>query len=246
MPRDESPLLVFDLDGTLVDSAPDLVGTLNMLLEREHIAPLPFETARLLVGAGARALIVRGFAAAGDMLAPQRLEMLFADFLNLYETRIARDSRLYPGVEAALVSLERAGWRMAVCTNKTEKLAVALIHRMGISKHFAAVCGQDTFAWSKPDGRVLIQTIERAGGTRERAIMVGDSRTDIETARNAGVPVIAVTFGYSDTPITDLGPDITVGHFDDLPEAARRLIDRPAAEATVQPKAMVDAKASAA
>ncbi len=169
------PTIVYDLDGTLADTAEDLVATLNWLLAREGRAPLRVENAGSLVGAGARALIERGFAASGKSLEPEKLEALFVDYLSYYSAHIMERSRLYPGADKALAAFERAGWRQAVCTNKTESLAKLLITKLGIAGRFAFVCGQDTFGIGKPDPKPLLGTIAAAGGARERAIMVGDS-----------------------------------------------------------------------
>jgi phosphoglycolate phosphatase len=201
-----------------------LVATLNHLLGREGLAPLPVESAGSLLGAGARALIVRGFAAAGRSLDPQEIEALFADYLTYYSAHIADRTRLYPGVEEALTVFARAGWRQAVCTNKIESLAKLLITKLGIAERFAFICGQDTFGIAKPDPRPLLETIAASGGSGKRAIMVGDSETDIKTARAAGTPVIAVDFGYSDTPVRDLGPDRVISHFDELMPACDGLL----------------------
>jgi phosphoglycolate phosphatase len=218
-----APTIVYDLDGTLADTAEDLVATLNHLLGREGLAPLPVESAGSLLGAGARALIVRGFAAAGRSLDPQEIEALFADYLTYYSAHIVVHTRLYPGVDKALAAFERAGWRQAVCTNKIEGLAKLLITKLGIAERFAFVCGQDTFGVAKPDARPLLETIAASGGSRRRAIMVGDSETDIKTARAAKIPVIAVDFGYADTPVNELGPDRVISHFDELMEACEAL-----------------------
>jgi phosphoglycolate phosphatase len=219
-----APTIVYDLDGTLADTAEDLMATLNYLLGRQGLAPLPVESAGSLLGAGARALIVRGFAAAGKTLDPQTLEALFADYLEYYKVHIADRTRLYPGVDKALAAFARAGWRQAVCTNKIESLAKLLIAKLGIADRFAFVCGQDTFGIGKPDPKPLLETIAASGGARERAIMVGDSGSDIKTARAAGVPVIAVDFGYTDVPVTELGPDRVISHFDELAEACAALL----------------------
>ena len=219
-----APTIVYDLDGTLADTAEDLVATLNWLLAREGRAPLKVENAGSLVGAGARALITRGFAASGKSLEPEKLEALFVDYLSYYSAHIMERSRLYPGVDKALAAFERAGWRQAVCTNKTESLAKLLITKLGIAERFAFVCGQDTFGVGKPDAKPLLETIAASGGARERAIMVGDSDTDIKTARAANVPVIAVDFGYADVPVEELGPDRVVSHFDELMQACDALL----------------------
>ena len=219
-----APTIVYDLDGTLADTAEDLVATLNWLLGREGLAPLKVENAGSLVGAGARALIKRGFAASGKTLDPQAMEALFADFLAHYNAHIADRTRLYPGVDRALAAFARAGWRQAVCTNKIEGSAKLLITKLGIAEHFAFICGQDTFGVGKPDAKPLLKTIAASGGASERAIMVGDSGTDIKTARAAGVPVIAVDFGYADVPVKELGPDRVISHFDQLMEACDALL----------------------
>jgi phosphoglycolate phosphatase len=219
-----APTIVYDLDGTLADTAEDLVATLNYLLAREGLAPLPVESAGSLLGAGARALIERGFAASGKTLDRQRIEALFADYLVYYQGHIADRTRLYPGVDKALAAFARAGWRQAVCTNKTESLAKLLVEKLGIAERFAFVCGQDTFGIGKPNPKPLLETIAAAGGANKRAIMVGDSGADIKTARAAAVPVIAVDFGYSDVPVKELRPDRVISHFDELMAACDALL----------------------
>jgi phosphoglycolate phosphatase len=214
------PVLIFDLDGTLAETAGDLMGTLNVILQREGLAPLPLDQARSLLGAGARALIARGFAQVGQSLSPEKLQQLFEDFLAHYNAHIADNSWLFPGVEAALERCAKAGYTLAVCTNKLEHSSHLLLGALGISGRFKFICGQDTFGVAKPDPTPLIETIARVGGVPSRAIMVGDSRTDIDTARAAGVPVIAVDFGYTDVPIAQLHPDRMISHFDELPAAA--------------------------
>ncbi len=220
------PTIVYDLDGTLADTAEDLVATLNWLLGREGLPPLPVESAGSLVGAGARALIKRGFAASGRTLDPQTSEALFTDFLGYYNDHIVDRTRLYPGVVKALNAFARAGWRQAICTNKIEGSAKLLVAKLGIAEQFAFICGQDTFGVGKPDPRPLLQTILAAGGVADRAIMVGDSATDIDTARAARLPVVAVDFGYTETPVVELGPDRVISHFDELIEACSALLMR--------------------
>jgi phosphoglycolate phosphatase len=210
------PIAVFDLDGTLADTAGDLVGTLNVILEQEGLAPLPVEDARDMIGAGARALIERGFEAAGKELLPARLDELYRQFMVHYGENICVRTQLFPGARAALERLEAAGFILAVCTNKVEEHSVRLLDRLGIGHLFAANCGRDTFAYFKPDPRHLTLTIERAGGHPGRAVMIGDSRTDIVTAQNARIPCIAVPFGYTDVPVQELGPDLVIRHFDEL------------------------------
>ena len=224
MTRTIAPLLVLDLDGTIAETAGDLIGTLNTILARDGVPPVSLAAGRAMVGAGARALIERGYAAAGRSLEADRLDALFHDFLAHYESRIADESSLFPGFEAMLDRFAADGWRFAVCTNKIEAPSVKLLQALGVAHRFAAICGQDTFrvdgaAVSKPDPRALTLTIAQAGGDPSAAIMVGDSRTDILTAQNAGVPVVAVDFGYTDAPVSTMNPDRVISHFDELWDA---------------------------
>jgi phosphoglycolate phosphatase len=221
-----APTVVFDLDGTLADTASDLIATLNVILTREGLAPLPEAQARALVGAGAKALIECGFAASGRDLTPDRLEELYRFFLAWYADHICVETRLYPGVKRALLQLEQEGFRLAVCTNKFEAHAVAVLRQLRVAHRFAAICGRDTFCYIKPDPRHVTLTVERAGGRPESAVMVGDSRTDIVAAQAAGIPVIAVPFGYTDVPVTELGPDRVITHFDELGEAVEAYVRR--------------------
>lgn len=222
------PTLVLDLDGTLVDTAPDLLATLNVILVREGYPPIGLEQVRTMIGAGAKALLQRGLAAAGDEVSAARLEALFADFLDYYLAHVADESRLFPGAAEALDRFTEAGWRLAICTNKLEGLSRALLQALGVESRFAAICGGDTFAHRKPDPRHLSMTIAQAGGDAACAVMVGDSLTDIATAKAARIPVIAVPFGYTDVPVDQLDPDTVVDHFDGLYEAATALLKTPA------------------
>ena len=216
--------VVFDLDGTLVDTAPDLIGTLNALFAREGLPALPYAQARNLIGGGARRLIERGLSQDGVSLRISELDRLFADFVAHYAARIAELSRPFPGLETALDRLAAAGCIFAICTNKLEWLSVKLIEELGLSRRFAAICGQDTFAVQKPDPEILRRTVARVGGTLERAVMIGDSANDIDTARAAGVPVVAVDFGYTEVPVRTLNPDRVISHFDELPDVVAELL----------------------
>lgn len=218
-----SPTIVFDLDGTLIDTAPDLIDTLNVILSRHDVKAVAFDQARSMIGAGVKPLLERALSTRGIALAPDALDALFAEYIQLYAAHIADRSRPFPGLEAALDVLAAQGCRFAVCTNKLEWLSVRLLDALGMSRRFAAIIGQDTFGVKKPDAEILRRTIERAGGRIERAVMVGDSMTDVATARNAGVPVIAVDFGYTETPPAAFGADRLIGHFDALPAAVAEL-----------------------
>ena len=211
--------IVFDLDGTLIDTAPDLVATLNVVFAREGWPQVPYAVARNQIGGGARAMIARGIATEGIAVPPAKLEQLFADFIAHYSEHIADRSRPFPGLTEALDRLAAGGARFAVCTNKLERLSVLLLKELNLADRFAAICGQDTFGMQKPDPEVLRRTVAAAGGSLAGAIMIGNSLTDIRTARAAGIPVIAVDFGYSERPVAELGPDRTVSHFAELPAA---------------------------
>lgn len=218
-----APTLVFDLDGTLVDTAPDLIETLNIIFKREGLSPVPYDTARSLIGGGARAMLVRGLEAEGLAASSAELDRLFADFISYYSEHIADRSRPFPGLAEALDTLAAQNWRFAVCTNKLEHLSVKLLEQLGLAERFAAICGQDTFGVQKPDPEILRRTVTSAGGDPARSIMVGDSMTDVRTARAAGVPVIAVDFGYTESPAASFDADRLVSGFAELPDAVAGL-----------------------
>ena len=222
-PNERPPLIVFDLDGTLVDSAPDLIGCLNVIIGREGLAPVPLAEGRKYVGRGGKVMLRRALAAHGREVSDARLDEMFSAFLAYYNEHLTDHTRFYPGVEAALDRLAAAGHGFAICTNKLELSSRKLIEELGASGRFRAICGQDTFAVSKPDAAALRLTIERASGDPRHAIMVGDTETDIATARNAGLPVIAVDFGYAPEPLDTLGPSKIISHFDALDAAVAEL-----------------------
>jgi phosphoglycolate phosphatase len=215
--------IVFDLDGTLIDTAPDLIDTLNLILTREGLEPVPFDTARNLIGGGAKGMIERALSAEGRACAPPDVDRLYAAFVAHYADHLADRSRPFPALEGTLDQLAGAGYRLAVCTNKLEWLSVRLLNMLKLAPRFAAICGQDTFGVQKPDPEVLRRTVLRAGGMPAAAIMVGDSKTDVYTARAAQVPVVAVDFGYSDVPIVSLKPDRIISSFADLPRTVAAL-----------------------
>jgi phosphoglycolate phosphatase len=216
--------LVFDLDGTLVDTAPDLIGALNFILEREGMPPVPLHQARTMIGAGARRLLERGLELDGRTMSVADIDRLTADFIDYYGAHIADASRPFEGLEAALDDLAAAGYRLAVCTNKLEWLSKRLLDRLGLSARFAAICGADTFGVSKPDPAILRETVARAGGQMTSAIMVGDAGPDVGVARRAGVPVIGVSFGYTEVPMAELKPDRLIERVSQLREAVESLM----------------------
>jgi phosphoglycolate phosphatase len=216
--------VVFDLDGTLVDTAPDLINALNYILDREGLPPVPLHSARSMIGAGARRLIERGLELDGRAVELEDLNRLTSDFIDHYAAHIADASRPFEGLEGALDDLAARGYRFAVCTNKLEWLSKLLLDRLGLSARFSAICGADTFGISKPDPAILRQTVARAGGELSSTVMVGDAGPDIGVARRAGVPVIGVEFGYSEVPIAELKPDLLIGHMNQLPAAVETLM----------------------
>jgi len=218
--------IVFDLDGTLVDTAPDLISALNYVLEREDLPPIPLHAARNMIGAGARKMIERGLEAEGRVMTVKEIDRLTADFIGYYAEHIADASRPFEGLEDALDHLAAGGCRLAVCTNKLEWLSKRLLDQLGLSARFAAICGADTFGVAKPDPAILKQTVARAGGDMSATIMVGDAGPDIGVARRAGVPVIGVSFGYTEVPIAELKPDRLIHHMRDLPGAVVELNSR--------------------
>ncbi len=209
--------IVFDLDGTLVDTAPDLIDTLNFTLTGHELPAVPYHEARPMIGGGARGMIEQALAADGRDCTPVAVDRLYTRFVAHYAEHIADRSRTFPHVDGALDRLAKAGHRLAVCTNKLEWLSKKLLRTLDLADRFAAICGQDTFGRQKPDPDVFRATVIRAGGNPERAIMVGDSVTDVQTARAANVPVVAVDFGYTDVPVASLRPDRVISSFAQLP-----------------------------
>jgi phosphoglycolate phosphatase len=224
-----APTLVFDLDGTLVHTAPDLLDSLNHCLALEGIAPSDPVGFLSYVGQGSRVMIERAFEARRVPLAKDRLDRLQAAFLEHYVGSMPGRSALYPGVERVLDQFSGDGFLLAVCTNKLEGMSVQLLERLGTAGKFAAVCGGDTFPWRKPDPRHLFDTIRKAGGDPSRAVMFGDSRADIDAAKSAGIPVVAVDFGYSDRPVRELEPSRVISHYDEVTPELVSLLLRAAA-----------------
>ena len=208
--------VVFDLDGTPVETAPDLVDTLNWVFRREGLPELPYAKARNMIGGGARRMIENGLRLEGRAVDDAETNRMLADFIRYYGEHVADRSRPFPGLDAALDQLAGHGYRFAVCTNKREGLSRLLLEALKMTHRFQAICGPDTFNIYKPDPEILRRTIQAAGGAMERSIMVGDSETDIATARAAGIPIVAVDFGYSEVPVDKLTPDRLISHYDEL------------------------------
>jgi phosphoglycolate phosphatase len=208
--------LVFDLDGTLVDTAPDLMAATNAVLVAEGRRPVGIGEIRAMVGQGARRLIERGFAATGTPLEAERLDLLYARFIEHYMEHIADESQLFPGVAELVLHCRAHGLQLAVCTNKLEAMSVRLMEAMGLAEAFPVVIGPDTLGIAKPDAAPYREACRRLGIDAAASLMIGDSETDVLTARAAGVAVIAVSFGYTDAPVSSFGPDHVVDHFDEV------------------------------
>jgi phosphoglycolate phosphatase len=218
-------LVVFDLDGTLLDTHADLIDSLNHTIASIGLAPVSYDDLTHLVGHGAKVMIERACKLHGHPLTEDESGPLLQRFIAHYSSTMPGHTKPYPGLIAAMDNLKANGFTLAVCTNKLESLARTLIDALGLTHYFAAITGGDTFPVRKPDARHLLGTIEKAGGTPERSIMVGDSFNDIAVAKNAAVASIGVPFGYSDVPIESLEPTRIIQHFDELtPDFANALI----------------------
>lgn len=215
--------VVFDLDGTLIETAPDLAAALNHVLSEAGLPPVSLSAVRNMVGDGARVLIQRGFAADGRTLADDELDHWFRIFLDYYRDHIADESHAFDGVVAVLDELHDAGLILGVCTNKPETMSQRLFEALGLSDRFTAMLGGDSLPVRKPHPGHLLGTLEQMGVAPERSVMIGDSANDRDAARGAGVPVILVTFGYTTIPARELDADAHIEHFADLPAALSAL-----------------------
>jgi phosphoglycolate phosphatase len=219
-----SPALLFDLDGTLVDTAPDLLGALNAVLVSEGRKAVDPQTLRQMVGHGARALIERAMAATGERVSPERLPELVDRFIAHYRDHIADGSRPFPGVETTLTELKHAGARLAVLTNKPQILTVPILEALHLSHLFHVICGAGRYNHHKPDPRIVAHVIDELGGAPGGAIMIGDSAVDVATARAAQIPVILLSYGYTPEPARTLGADAVVDGFAELPGILPRFL----------------------
>lgn len=214
--------IAFDLDGTLVDTAPDLVRALNESIAPFGLGPVPVADVRAMVGRGARALIERAFTRAGAPLDPEVTESALAHFLQTYGDDIAAHSRPFEGVEATLDLLAASGARLSVCTNKPGALARLLMDTLDLSARFERICGPEDAPAKKPDPAHLLAAV--GPGAPERFIaLVGDSEPDALAARAAGAPCLLFLGGYSEKPVSTLGADRLFGHFHDLPRMLAEL-----------------------
>ena len=223
--RQDTPLaIIFDLDGTLVDTAPDLLGALNAVLSVEGHDPVVPADLRHIVGHGARAMFEHALRRTGAPVTPERLQTLTEQFLAYYRINIACGSRPFPGVAETLTLFARKGAGLGVCTNKPQDLTELLLDALDLTRHFPAIIGGGRTPYSKPDPRHLLETLAALNGRRERAVLVGDSPVDVAAARAADIPVIAMSYGYTPVPVHELGADAVVDDFAKLPEVIARLM----------------------
>ena len=210
------PIAIFDLDGTLIHTAPDLVGSINHALEAHGQKPADYSELAPFAGMGGRGMLkqfchLRGF----ELPEPEILQII-TTFLAHYETEMPGKSTIYKGAIEFVISLREAGFKTAICTNKPQHLTEILLAKLGLARHFDAICGADYFTFRKPDPRHLVKTIELAGGNLARAIMFGDSQTDFDTANAAVIPVVGVTFGYSPEPVTNFKLTKVISHYSEI------------------------------
>ncbi|MDB5740559.1 MAG: gph [Alphaproteobacteria bacterium] len=215
------PALIFDLDGTLADTAPDLLGATNAVLLARGRAELDLTSLRHMVGFGARTLIAQAMEASGAPVTEAEMPPLVEIFLSHYRGHIADGSRLFPGVIETLGQLKAGGARLAVLTNKPQELTDPLLPLLGLDGLFAAVYGAGRKLYTKPDPRIFHDVVQECGGGP--AVMIGDSITDLNTARAASVPCVLVSYGFTPVPAKDLGADAVIDEFAQLPDALRDL-----------------------
>lgn len=216
--------IAFDLDGTLVDTAPDLIEATNHVLALEQLPPVASEVILPWVSFGAYRMIEHGLAANRVTRTQEQMDDLFQRFLTYYGENIAVKSRPYPLLPELLARLSGAGARLVVCTNKREFQSRQLLVELDLMKWFSALAGRDTYDVYKPDPGHLERVVTAGGGDISRTVMVGDSETDVLTARAAGVPVIGVSFGYTDVPMRALNPDAVIDHYAAFDEALSRIL----------------------
>lgn len=208
--------VIFDLDGTLVDTAPDLLDTLNTIFARLGRRPIDLKEIRGIIGHGARAMLRKGGELTGNPFSESEIEMLFQDYIVHYTANIANKSVPYPDAEEVLNALQQADVPMAICTNKLESLSWRLLKRLDWDTRFAAVVGSDTLPVKKPDPRVVKSILSKTGASADKTLFVGDSETDVQAARAAGSPVILVDYGYSAKPVKDLKPDKVISRLAEI------------------------------
>lgn len=211
--------LIFDLDGTLIDSAPDLRTACNKLLQRENRREITLAETKKFVGNGAAKLVARAFAATGEPVEESELVALTQDFLAFYDGHEADETQTYPSVMETLQKLKEQGYRMALCTNKPQQPTQNLVKQLGLESFFEVIIGGDQVGKKKPDPEMLLSTLKHMGLSPDQAVMIGDSPNDIGAADNADIPSIAVSYGYRRVSVEELGADRIIDHMAQLPDA---------------------------
>jgi phosphoglycolate phosphatase len=211
--------IAFDLDGTLIDSVPDVCTAINRLLVSEGRSEISLEQTLSLVGQGARVMMEQAMTLDGAAPPPDALDRMVETYIGFYQRHPADLTTIYPGVVEVLESLAARGIPMAICSNKPFVMTKLVLETLGLDRFFDAVTGGDNVPHRKPDGRHVTHTLDLMGGHHSHAVMVGDSETDVAAGKNAGLPVIAVTYGYAHVPVTELGADVLIDRFSDLPDA---------------------------
>ena len=217
--------VVFDLDGTLADTSGDLIAAANACFRdmgEGDVLDAKSDAGTALKGG--RAMLRLGMERLGRADDAETIDRYYPMLLEAYGREIDTHTVLYPGSMEAVEALKAAGYRVAICTNKPEGLAHTLLTKLGVRDAFGAMVGADTLAIRKPDPEHLFETARRAGGDPALCLLVGDTNTDRETARAAGVPCVLVSFGPSGDDMAALGPEALLDHYDDLPDIVTRLI----------------------
>jgi phosphoglycolate phosphatase len=213
--------VIFDLDGTLIDSAPDLAASLNEVLGRRGVQPISLEGVKGMIGGGIPLLITRALLAHGAT--PGDIKPLVDDMMAVYETRATLLTKLFDGAEQVIRDFRQAGVKMAVCTNKLQQVTDLILRELDIAQYFTAVIGARPLLPRKPDPTKIHMALAAMETSAAGAVMVGDSSNDAEAARAAGIPVVLAAFGYSTTPVDELSPDAVIVSLTELPEALRRI-----------------------
>ncbi|MEM7620697.1 MAG: HAD-IA family hydrolase [Pseudomonadota bacterium] len=216
--------ILFDLDGTLIDTAPDLLNALNHTLAHADCSPVQREDINKLIGDGAKAMISAGLKMNDKTLSQNEESHLLNVFLLYYRDNIAVSSKLFEGVIDCLISLKRQNAKLAVCTNKMQDLSVKLLKELNLSDYFETIVGADTLNVRKPHPGHILGTIDLVKGNSRRAIMIGDSINDIKAAQGANIPVVAVNFGYSAQPVETYQPDAIIEHYNTLIPTISKLL----------------------
>jgi phosphoglycolate phosphatase len=213
--RDWPQAIVFDLDGTLIDSAPDIAHALNAATGKRGLAPFPLDEVKAMIGGGVPQLVERALVARG--FPRTELMQLVDDFLALYRENLTTRTLVYDGARELLQQLHGEGRRLGICTNKNHELTLAILDQLDLAQYFGAVFGEREGKARKPDAAPLLETLAELGASPKEALMAGDSEADVACARNANIPVVVVSFGYSKVAPEALGADAVISALADLP-----------------------------